>query len=126
LGRNAEGVRNTIEEGKHCCNVHRFRDLFFPPSRITQALYIFVAGPVGGVGHQFHIRQQRAFAGCKARFVQLAFNNCLDTFIVSSLSTQEVGVAVESIRTAVQVRDVTGDHFFVTSREVPFRKMQSI
>ena len=58
--------------------------------------------------------------------VQFAFDDCLHASIIGSLNPQEVGVAVQSIRTPVQVRYVTGDHFFVTSRQVPFGKMESI
>jgi hypothetical protein len=46
--------------------------------------------------------------------------------IVGSLNTQEVGVAVQSIRTPVQVGDVAGDHFLEAAREMAFGEVNRI
>jgi hypothetical protein len=35
-------------------------------------------------------------------------------------------MAVQSIRTAVQVRDVAGDHFLIAAGKMPFRKMDGV
>ena len=35
-------------------------------------------------------------------------------------------MAVQSIRTSVQIRNVTGDHFLVPPRKVPFREMDGV
>jgi hypothetical protein len=56
----------------------------------------------------------------------LPFKNCRDALIIGSLNTQEVSMAVQSIRTPVQVRHVTGNQFFVTSSEVALRKMDRV
>ena len=42
------------------------------------------------------------------------------------LDTQEVSVAVQSIRTSIEVRDVAGDHLFVPPSKVPFGEMDGI
>jgi hypothetical protein len=62
----------------------------------------------------------------QARLIQLALENCRCALIGCSLNPQEVGVAVQSIWAPVQVRDVARDHFFVPSREMSFRKMNSV
>jgi len=67
------------------------------------------------VGYQFHIVQQGALRSRKARFVKLAFDDCFYTLIGCSLDPQEVGMAVQSIRTPVQIRDVAGNHFFMAA-----------
>ena len=46
--------------------------------------------------------------------------------IIGSLNPQEVSVAVESIGTAVQVADVTGDHLFVAALQVPLGEMNGV
>jgi hypothetical protein len=63
-------------------------------------------GSVGGVGYQFHIVQQSTFRRGKARFVRLAFDDCFYALLGCSLDPQEVGMAVQSIRTPVQIRNV--------------------
>jgi len=35
-------------------------------------------------------------------------------------------VAVESVRAVIQIRDVTGEHLLVITREMAFRKMQCV
>jgi hypothetical protein len=57
---------------------------------------------------------------------ELAFNNCRDALIIGSLSTQEVSMAVQSIRTPVQVRHIAGNQFFMTPSEVAFREMDGV
>ena len=44
----------------------------------------------------------------------------------SSLNTQEVGVAIQSIGTSIEVRDIARDHFLGASSEVPFGEMDGI
>ena len=81
---------------------------------------------VSGVSNQLHIRQQGAFGDRKAGFVQLTFDNCLYTGIGCSLNPQEVGMAVQSIRTPVQERDVAGNHLFVPAGKIPLGKMDRV
>jgi hypothetical protein len=46
--------------------------------------------------------------------------------ISGSLNPQEVSVAIQSIRTSIEVRDVAGDHLFVPASEMPFGEMNSV
>ena len=62
----------------------------------------------------------------QASFVQLAFENRRYALISRSLNTQEVGVAVQSIGTSIERRDVAGDHLLVPAREVPFGEMDGV
>ncbi len=78
------------------------------------------------MSNQFYIFQQSALRRRKARFVKLAFDDCFYTLIGCSLDPQEVGMAVQSIRTPVQIRDVTGDHLFVSTGKVPLRKVNRV
>src|SRR5438876_6688840 len=85
-----------------------------------------MSGAIRGARDEFHIFEQGMLCGRKPRFVKPAFDNCLHTLIAGSLYTQEVSMAVRSIRTTVQERDITGDHFFVPAGEMSFRKMDGI
>jgi hypothetical protein len=55
------------------------------------------------MGDEFCILQQSAFRVRELGFIKFAFGNRRDRLVRSSLDTQEVSVAVQSIRTAVQV-----------------------
>jgi hypothetical protein len=59
-------------------------------------------------------------------FVKLAMQNRLHAFFVGSLNTQEVSVAVQSIRTPVQVGNIASDHLLVAAREMPLGKMNGV
>jgi|SRR5580658_8167 len=126
LRRNTECVSDTIEEGEQGCDVYRLRDLFFLPAGDSQFLNVFERRPVSSARNQFHIFQQYALGRRKARLVKLALDDCLHTLIGCSLNPQEVGVAVQSIRTTVQVRNVAGDHFLVAPGKMPFREMDGV
>jgi hypothetical protein len=78
------------------------------------------------VRNQFHIFQQGALGCRKARFVKLAFDDCFYRLIGCSLNPQEVGMAVQSTRTPVQIRDVASDHLFVAARKMPFGEMDGV
>jgi hypothetical protein len=60
------------------------------------------------VSNQCHIFQQRTLRGREARLVKLAFDDCLYTLIGCSLNPQEVGVAIQSIRTPSPGRPLDG------------------
>jgi hypothetical protein len=62
----------------------------------------------------------------EAGFIEFAFQNCSYALIVGSLNTQEVGVAVQSIRAAIEEGNVAGDHLLVAASEMAFRKMNFI
>jgi hypothetical protein len=62
----------------------------------------------------------------KARFVKLAFDDCFYTSIGCSLDPQEVGMAIQSIRTPVQIRDVAGNHLFMSTGKMPLRKVDRV
>ncbi len=115
LWRNAEGVGNAIEECEHRGDVYRFGNLILCPSGIAQLLHIFVSGTISGAGDDLDVIHQRALRRSQAGFVELAFENCCNTFVIGSLNTQEEGMAVQSIRTAVQVGDIAGDHLLVAA-----------
>ncbi len=87
---------------------------------------VFGSRSVGGVSNQPHILQQRLLGRRKARFVDLPFDDCFYTFIRCSLNPQEVSMAVQSIWTPVQIRDVAGDHLFLAARKMTFREMNRI
>ena len=76
--------------------------------------------------NQFHIFQQDTLGCRKARVVKLAFDDCFYRLIGCSLNPQEVGMAVQSIRTPVQIRDVASDHLFVAARKMPFGEMDGV
>jgi hypothetical protein len=115
LRRNAERVCDTIEESEQGCDVYSFGNLYFFPSCNTQLLNIVRGGSVSGVGYQFHIVQQGTLSWREARLVKFAFDDCFYTLIGCSLNPQEVGMAVQSIRTPVQIGDVAGDHLFLAA-----------
>jgi hypothetical protein len=126
LRRNAEGVRDAIKESKQGRDIYGFGNLSFFPSCGAQLLHIVRGGSVSGLRNQFHIVQQDALRRRKARFVKLAFDDCFYALIGCSLDPQEVGMAVESIRTPVQIGNVARDHLFLTARKMPFREMDRV
>src|SRR5271166_29674 len=123
---NAKGVCNSIEKCEQSCNVNRFRDLIFFPACLSKLLNVLSGGAISGVSNQFGIIQQGTFRGGEAGLVQLAFESRDYALIGGSLDTQEVSVAVQSIRAAIQVRDVAGDHLFVPASEMPFGEMNGV
>jgi hypothetical protein len=61
LGRNAEGVRNAVEEREQRRDIRRFRDLWLCPSGITQQLNIGGRRARGAIGDLLHVVEQCAF-----------------------------------------------------------------
>ena len=68
----------------------------------------------------------RALRACQASFVELALQDCFNAFVGCSLNTQEVRVAIQSIRALIQEGDVAGNHLLVTADQMAFREMNSI
>ena len=77
-------------------------------------------------GDQFDVNHQSALCRSEARFIEFAFEDCCYALIGGSLNTQEVGVAVQSIRAAIQEGDITGDHFLVAAGEMAFGEVDLI
>jgi hypothetical protein len=109
LRRNAECVRDAVEKCEHCGDVDSFRNLFFFPARVSKFLHIFCGRAIGSVRDQLDVIQQRALRRSKARFVKFALDDGFYTLIRRSLDTQEVGVAVQSIGTTIQIGDIARD-----------------
>jgi hypothetical protein len=126
LGRNSKRICHAIEKRKQRGHVHRFSNLVFSPSRIAQLLYIVRCGASGIASNQLGIVQQDSLGRSQSRLLQLAGENGLYALVCCSLNTQEVSMAVQSIRTPVQVGDVARDHLLVAPRKVPFGKMHGI
>ena len=83
-------------------------------------------GAVSGIGDQLRVVQQGAFSRSEPGFIELPFQNRINTLIVGPLNTQEVSVAVQSIRAPVQEGDVTGKHFFVAAGEMALREVDRV
>ena len=110
MRRNAEGIGDAIEEGEHGGDVDGLGDLVFGPAGSAKLFDIFGGGTVGGFRDELHVVQQDALRRGQAGFLQLALQYCGYGLIGGSLNTQEVGVAIQSIRATVEVGDVAGDH----------------
>jgi len=126
LRRYSEGIGHTIEERKHRDDVHRLGDLLLRPTSIAEFLHIVPCRTVSGVGYQLGIVHQSSLGRRKACFLELALEDRFDAVIIRSLNTQEVSVAVQSIRAAVQVGDVAGDHLLVAANQVAFGEVDGI
>ena len=103
LRRYSESIGHAIEERKHRNDVHRLGDLLLRPAVAAQFLDTLRRRAIRSVNNGLPVVHQRALAGGEARFLELACENRRDALIIGSLDTKEVGVAVESIRAAVQV-----------------------
>jgi hypothetical protein len=102
LRGNAEGIRDAIEEGEHGDDVDGLSDLVFGPAGGSKFFDIFGGGAVGGFGDELGVVQQSALRLGQASFIELAFKNGCDSLIGGSLNPQEVSVAVQSIRAAIE------------------------
>jgi hypothetical protein len=126
LRRNAKRIRHAIEESEHRSDVNGLCDLVFRPSRIPQFLHILHRRMRGGIRDDLDIAQQAALRRRQASLFELALKNRRDAFIGSSLDPQEEGVAVQSIRAAVEVGDVARNHLLVPPRQVSLGKMNRV
>jgi hypothetical protein len=109
LRRNPECVCYAIEKSEHCGDVDSFCDLFFFPPQVSKFLNILGSRAIGSIGDEFDVVQQSALRWSQACFFKFTFDDSLYALIRCSLDTQEVSVAVQSIRTAVQIGDVARD-----------------
>ena len=126
LRRDAEGVGDAVEEGEEGRDVDSLGDLFFFPACRSEFIDILDGGAISSVRDELYIVHQGEFGPGQAGFVQLAFQDCGYAFIGCSLDTQEVGVAVQSIRAPVQEGDVTCDHLLVPAGKMSFGKMDCV
>ena len=102
LRRHSERIGDAVEESKHRGDINRFGNLLFAPAGVSQFLNIFAGRTISSLGDQFHVIKQRPLGRRETRLIELALENCIDALIGGSLNTQEVSVAVQSIRTVVQ------------------------
>jgi len=126
LRRHAERVGHTIEERKHRDHVDGFGDLVFRPTGVAQPLNVGGSRFVRGVCDERGVIEQGAFGRRQARFVKLTLQNRRNALIGGSLNTQEVGVAVESIRAPVEIGDVARDHLLVAAGEMALGEVNGI
>lgn len=72
MHRNAKGVGDAVEEGKHGGDVDGLGDLIFQPARGSQFFDIFRSGTVSGFGDELNVIQQDALRLGQAGLLQLA------------------------------------------------------
>lgn len=126
LRRNAKRIGDAVEKCKERGNVDRFGNLILRPTRIAEFLHVFGSGAISGIGHELCVIEQGALGRSQAGVIELALKNCVYCLVRSSLNPQEVSVAVQSIRTPVQVRDIAGYHLFMAAIQMTFRKMDGV
>jgi hypothetical protein len=126
LGRNAKGICDTIEEGKHGRDVHCLGNLFLFPTDLSELLHVLRRGFVSSFRDQLYILQKGALGVTETGFIKLTLEDCFYALICGSLNTQEVSVTVQSIWATIQERDVAGNHLFMPPRQMTFRKMNRV
>ena len=100
--------------------------MVFAPALVAKFLDIVSSGTVRRFGDEPGVIQKCALWCGEASFVEFAPENRGYALVIGSLNPQEVCVAVESIRTSVQVADVAGDHLLVAAREVALGEMNGV
>lgn len=103
LGRHPKCICNPVEECKQRRDVNRLRNLLSCPAVRAQLLDIFCGRAIRRVRDQLDILQQGTLGVGQTGLINLTMQNRSYTFIACSLNTQEVGVTVQSIRTAIQI-----------------------
>jgi len=101
LRRHAECVRDAVEKREHGDHIDGFRNLIFGPAGVAQLLNVRHRGSVSRFGDELRVIEQRTLRRRKAGFVEFAFQDCRYALVCGSLNTQEVGMAVQSIRAPV-------------------------
>ena len=126
LGSYPECIRNPVKEREHRRDVYRLGNLRFRPPMVAKLLHIFGSGAVGRLGHLGHILKQRTIGRTEPCFVQFTVGKRLYCSFFGSLNTQEVGMRVQSIRTAVEPRYPTRDGLLGLAGQVSFGEMDGI
>jgi hypothetical protein len=111
LRRDAECVRDAIEECEHRRDVYSLRNLRLSPSVRPQFIYILCSRAIGGLRHLLYILQQRTLRIAETGFIQISLSDGLNCLLVGSLDTQEVSMRVQSIWTAIEPRHPACDRF---------------
>jgi hypothetical protein len=78
------------------------------------------------VCYQFGVFKQSVLRFSQARLFELAFNNRRYTFICRSLNPQEVCMAVQSIRTPVQIGHIGSNHLLVSAGKMSLGEMNRV
>lgn len=81
---------------------------------------------VGCLRNLLYILQQRTVRIAETGLIQLSLSDGLNCLLVGSLNTQEVGMRVQSIWTAIQPRYPACDRFLRSSIQVPLRKVDRV
>jgi len=102
LRGHSKSIGNAVEEGEYCDYVNRFRDLLFPPASLPELLNVIMRRAAGGLGDQLGIVKQSALGRGELSALEPTFGKRTNRLISSSLNPQEVGVTIDSIRTAVE------------------------
>lgn len=126
LRRHAKRIRHSVEEGEHGRHVDSLGNLVFAPAGIAQLLHVLVRRAGSILCNQLHVVEQYALGRSQSGLLEFALENRRYALIGSSLNPQEVSMAVQSIRTAVQVGDVAGDHLLVAALEMPLGEVHRV
>lgn len=81
---------------------------------------------MGGEGNFLNVTEQRDFRSRKPRFRDFSLKEGGYAFFIGSLNTQEVGVAVQSIRAAIEKGNVACNQFLMAAGKMAFRKMDGV
>ena len=123
---NTERVCYAIEESEHSGYVYRFGDLWIAPAVFAQEGNVGRSAAVCRLRDLRGVVEQCAFFRSEPRGIEIAGEDGLHLRFLSSLNTQEVGVRVQSIRTAIEVRHPTGDGFFGAAIEMSLGEMDGV
>jgi hypothetical protein len=93
---------------------------------VAESLHILRRRAIRCFGHPGDIVKQSALRRAQIGLVELAFSDCLYGCFFGSLNTQEVGMRVQSIWTAVEPGYPTGDSFLGSARQVALGKMDGV
>src|SRR5271165_38771 len=126
LRRHAKRIGDTVEEGEQRRDVNRLGDLLLSPAVVAQPLDVFRGRAVRRFGYKLHVLHEGVLRLRQARLVEFALQYRIHALIVGPLNTQEVGMAVQSIRAPVKVGDVAGDHLLVAAVQMAFGKMNGV
>src|SRR5438445_7370402 len=121
-----EGIREAHEEVEECAVIDGFGDLGIRPSRLTEPLDLLVGDAVRVSGQRLDEVQQESVLRGQAGGVEVPVaQRGRRLRVLLPLQLQEPGMAAESVMTAVERRDVGGDHFVLSSAERAVGEMQS-
>lgn len=112
IGGNAEGICHTIEKREQRRHIDRFRNLRLAPSEIPQRLNILSRCTVGSLGDFLHIFEQRSVCRIQGGALQVSRAYGYYSSFFCPLFTQGVGMSLESIWTAIEIRHPGRDSLF--------------